>query len=546
MPDEEPPGRQQFELSQPSISDADQTETSDKKTTKHVVKPSYVSPTTTAGSNNKPIVSTKSSSTRINAATSSSQSAPRQKEIASSIIKEYKYEALVTNNDPLSQNSWALENTRSPLAWETTTGNGAVIAIIDSGFALEHEDLSSSWYANDGENGLTNPTSPCWDGTTVEKATNNCDDDVNGYVDDYRGWDFVTINNSPQAGDTNVNGDGVSHGTETAGLAGASGNNGLGIATVSWNNKVMPLQALDDEGSGYTSDVVAAIYYAVDNGADVINMSLGGAYDDPALAEAVNYAYMENVVVVAAAGNCGSGQEFGCDPQQPGQMSYPALNPHVVSVGATRSDNTRASFSSYGPGLDITAPGSGTLASPTFTSSNRTSAYATSLYGTSYSSPIVASYAGLLKAIRPYSSPDDILALIAASAHTVDAMEGSAYTETYGHGIIDVDRGITNAGLLNVSTVKPVIAQTGSEFSEHAFRPDSSIASGCALGPNELCSIWAQNEQGYDRYLPYRLSDSEGFSDWTWAGSTLGPGSWNMRARTGELFSSKSYLMFQK
>ena len=244
-----------------------------------------------------------------------------------------------------------LDSTNTRTAWDTTTGSGAIIAVIDTGFALQHEDLVAAWASNSGENGVTSSSDTCWTGSPEDKSTNACDDDDNGYVDDYLGWDFVNTNNSPQAGDTNPNGDAAAHGTEVAGLSGAVGDNGVGISTISWSNRLMPLQALDDDGRGYTSDVVAAVYYAVDNGADVINMSLGGSANDPALATAINYAYSNNVPVVAAAGNCGTGQEYGCDPAKPGEMGYPALYDNVISVGATTVSNSRASFSSYGPGL---------------------------------------------------------------------------------------------------------------------------------------------------------------------------------------------------
>jgi subtilisin family serine protease len=431
-------------------------------------------------------------------------------------------------------------------AWDRSTGNGAVVAVIDSGFALTHEDLASQWYQNGGETGMTVNGGRCWTGTSVSKSSNSCDDDNNGYQDDWRGWDFVDVNNTPQAGQTNPNGAGVAHGTEVAGLVGAAGNNGMGTATMSWNNKIMPLQALSDDGSGYTSSVASAVYYAVDNGASVINMSLGGSTNDSTLAQAIRYAYDRGVVVVAAAGNCGTGSEQGCDPANPGAMGYPALNPYVIAVGATTSGNARASFSSYGPGLDVSAPGSGTLVSTMWSSTNQTSSYATSLYGTSFASPIVASYVGLIKSIRPSSTVDDVTALVNATAFKPTAMGTAPYSTTLGHGIIDADAGLRVAASLNSTAGTPQLLQTGDSISEHNFETASMMSSGCKAAAGNYCTVWARNPAGYDRYLPYVQADANGLAGWSWPGSWLIDGDWSMRVRSGNAISTTPYQLFNK
>lgn len=472
--------------------------------------------------------------------------APKQAEIKRLTPVEYEYRALRTSNDPLPQPAWVTSATKTQTAWDTGTGNGVVVAVIDSGFALSHEDLVNQWHQNSGETGVTSLGGRCWTGSSANKSSNNCDDDGNGYRDDWRGWDFDGVNNSPQAGETNPNGQGVAHGTEVAGLVGAAGNNGIGTATVSWNNKIMPLQALSDDGSGYTSSIASAVYYAVDNGASVINMSLGGDTNDPTLADAIRYAYDRGVVVVAAAGNCGSGSEQGCDPAKPGAMGYPALNRHVIAVGATTSTNARASFSSYGPGLDVTAPGSGTLVSPMWISTNQTSAYATSLYGTSFASPIVASYVGLIKSLRPASTVDDVTALVNATASKPSAMGADQYTVGLGHGIIDAEAGLRVAGSLNSTSGVPELLQAGDNLSEHTFRTASTLSSGCKTAANAYCTIWALNSDGYDRYLPYVQTSPSGQAGWTWSGSWLGTGDWNVRARSGSTPSTTPYQLFNK
>jgi subtilisin family serine protease len=472
--------------------------------------------------------------------------APKQSEITKRTQIEYPYKALRTSNDPLPQPSWAMSATKMQAAWDQHTGNGAIIAVIDSGFALNHEDLASQWHTNSGETGFTKLGDRCWSGLAADKKTNNCDDDNNGYQDDWRGWDFVGVNNLPQAGETNPFGAGVAHGTQVAGLAGAAGNNGVGTATVSWNNKIMPLQALDDDGSGFTSSVTAAVYYAADNGASVINMSLGGEADDPTLAAAIDYAHSRGVVVVAAAGNCGTGSEQGCDPARPGAMAYPALNQYVIAVGATNSSNTRASFSSYGPGLDVAAPGSGTLISPMWQSGNPTSAYATTLYGTSFASPIVASYVGLIKALRPSSSVEDIIALVNATSSKPSGMGSAVYDIQYGHGIVDADAGLRVATSLNLNSTVPELLQAGDHISEHSYTKASTLSSGCKSTANSYCTIWAKNASGYDRYLPYIQTDNNGNAGWNWPGSWLNDGEWLLKSRSGNNSSTTPYLLFSK
>lgn len=470
---------------------------------------------------------------------------PKQTAIKQSVSRELPYRALLLPNDPYAQDVWQLNALNAPTAWQQSTGGNVVVAVIDSGFALAHQDLASIWKTNDGEQGMTNSGDRCWDGTPRDKQSNGCDDDANGYVDDWRGWNFVAIDNNPQAGRDNPTGDAVSHGTQVAGLAGAATNNGIGMASLNWDTRLMPLQALSDNGAGYTSDVAAAIYYAVDNGADVINLSLGGMRYDPYVRAATDYAYANDVVVVAAAGNCGSGAEYGCDPQQSGQMSYPALNPHVISVGAANSSGQRASFSSYGPGLDLIAPGSGQIISTMWTPSNPTSAYAGTLYGTSFAAPITSSLVSLLRSERPGSSVDDIISLVDGTASKTTTMSGAYYTSEYGHGLADAEYAMRVAESLNSATGTPTLAQTGSEISEHSFRASSTLSSGCSVSVGTYCTVWARDSSGHDRYLPY-LSTENDAAGWQWPAASLGSGEWRLRARSGDLVSTTSYYLFAK
>jgi subtilisin family serine protease len=189
-------------------------------------------------------------------------------------------------NDPLYQNGsqWYLDAINAPAAWDIVTGDTSqIIAIIDTGVDWDHPDLDDNIWTN-------------WD----EIPNNDIDDDNNGYVDDTRGWDYINNDNDPN--------DDNSHGTHVAGIAAAEGNNEIGICGVAWNSKIMPVKMLQSSGTGNSSDLASAIEYASDNGATVINMSLGSYGESLTVKNALENAYAgtgdgEGSILVAAAGN---------------------------------------------------------------------------------------------------------------------------------------------------------------------------------------------------------------------------------------------------
>lgn len=467
--------------------------------------------------------------------------APKQAAIIDSVTTEYVYHMFGSVNDPLAASDWTIAKDNAPAAWDISTGNNqTIVADIDTGFALNHQDLTSQWYQNPGETGTTKAGDRCWTGVAQDKSTNNCDDDNNGYIDDWRGWNFVKADNNPQAGRINPTGQGVSHGTETAGLIGASGNNGFGSTAINQHTKIMPLAVLDDDGVGYTSDIAAAIYYAVANGAAVINLSLGTYSVDPALKTAITYASNHSVVVVAAAGNCGDGSSPDC-PATAGAIAYPALYPDVIAVGASTSADARASFSSYGAALDVSAPGYNLPVAPSWSAGNQTSLYASGLYGTSFASPQVASLASLIKSIRPSTSATDISALIEATATKPSAMNGLFYTEQLGHGIINAGSALGIASSLTSAT--PTLWQTGSATAEHEMYTGNSISSGCTVTSTNSCTIQFTGSSGYARYLPYQTGLS---MNWSWVADSLESDVWETRARSGDTVSTTPYLLLKK
>lgn len=381
------------------------------------------------------------------------------------------YEPLSLPNDTYA-NQWWVAPTGMENAWATGAGaNNIKIAIIDTGFALNHQEFSGRWATNSGESGITAQQSPsklnCADGgLSLEKSCNNIDDDFdgivdnesgtttrqnpswlnctdqgraldkscnrrdddgNGYVDDVNGWDFSNFDHSAQAGEVNPDGSGTTHGTMTAGILGASGNNGVGIAGVNWSTKILPLQALDDFEYGDSYTVGQAVYYAADQGADIISISLGTDADDPYLREAILYALERDIIVVAAAGN------DGCNC-----ISYPANYPEVVAVGAANTSNGGASFSSFGSELDIVAPGQG-MTVPYWTKNNGVSSYAGGAAGTSFSAPFVAGLLGLMRSHQPDASWDELSGVLFENSDRRTLTAASPRSNSFGFGFVRSD-----------------------------------------------------------------------------------------------------------
>lgn len=227
-------------------------------------------------------------------------------------------------------------------AWAVTTGSREiVIAVIDSGVAIDHPDLAANIW--------TNP---------FEIPGNLEDDDGNGYVDDVHGWDFVNDDNNPSDYSRDLYGDG--HGTHVAAIIAAVGNNARGIAGVMWEARIMPLQIFDlfeDSAFNATSgNIIRAVAYAVDNGARIINCSFGGPAFSRSQYEIFSYADEKGVLVVAAAGNDGTDNDI--NPTYP--AGYDLAN--IISVAATDETDTLARYSSYGSrSVHVAAPGGGSI-----------------------------------------------------------------------------------------------------------------------------------------------------------------------------------------
>ncbi|MFT7678228.1 MAG: subtilisin family serine protease [Planctomycetota bacterium] len=306
-----------------------------------------------------------------------------------------------TNNDP----GTAGFDINAPQAWDVTTGDANfVIAVIDSGMQVTHEDLAANLYTNPGE-----------------IAGNGVDDDGNGYVDDVNGWNFNRNKNDPDDKD--------GHGTHTSGTVGAVGNNGIGVTGVNWNCKLMPLKFLGPNG-GYTSDAIDAIEYCTTMNVKVSNNSWGGGGFSQALYDAIDASRAVGHVFVAAAGNDNSNNDNS--PSYPG--SYTVDN--IISVAATTNDDGRASFSNYGANsVDIGAPGD------QIASTYKGDGYVWNS-GTSMASPHVAGVAALVYSENPSWTYGQVINRILSSARPSAAMSGITTTG----GVLDAQAAVGNGG----------------------------------------------------------------------------------------------------
>ncbi|MEH6810933.1 MAG: S8 family peptidase [Motiliproteus sp.] len=269
-----------------------------------------------------------------------------------------------------------------------------VVAIIDTGIDYRHPDL---------------PQSQLWRNPT-EKA-NGRDDDGNGLIDDLIGWNFINDSKTPW--------DDHGHGTHVAGIIAAGANNNIGIAGVAPNARLMVLKALDSSGHGSGSDIARAIRYAVDKGARIIHLSLGGEQPGAVEIDALNFALRRETLVVTAAGNQASGDNNG----------YESL-PEVLVVGALDPQGQRAAFSNWGPSLDLLAPGVEILSlraqGSDFLRRNGRDDYIAGAAvvdadyyratGNSFAAPYVTGVAALLLGRDPWLDPNHLTNLLTQSA----------------------------------------------------------------------------------------------------------------------------------
>jgi serine protease len=302
------------------------------------------------------------------------------------IEANYLYKANAVPNDPQYNRQWNFRDINIEQAWDETRGAGVTVAVIDTGVSIV-PDLKSTKFVP--------------------------------------GYDFVK--NKDEVSDDN------GHGTHVAGTIAQSTNNGYGVAGIAYEASIMPLKVLASSGGGTVADIAEAIKFAADNGADVINMSLGGSGASSMMEEAIKYAHNKGVVIIAAAGNEGRNA-----------ASYPARYPDVISVAATNPGGDKASYSNFGAGVDISAPGgsaegkgdNGKIIQNTIDPATGESLFV-GFPGTSMAAPHVSGVAALIKSTG-VETPDEIRNILLQSTRKVK----EDHLNHFGSGHLDANAAV--------------------------------------------------------------------------------------------------------
>ncbi|MFC1767768.1 S8 family serine peptidase [Candidatus Margulisiibacteriota bacterium] len=436
----------------------------------------------------------------------------------------YIFQAFVVPNDPSYQYQWGLQKIAAASAWDVHKGDSdVVVAVIDTGVDYRHQDLASNIWVNPGE-----------------IAGNGIDDDNNGYIDDMYGWDFVDVpaewiyQGEDGAPEDNDPMDFLGHGTHVAGIASGVTNNSIGAAGTSWDSRIMCLRSgyLAWDGYGYLDlvDAVEAIYYAADNGADIINMSWGSLYNSVLVEDAINYAHSKGCFMTASAGNVDS-----YDAQK---HFYPAAYDHVVAVSATdRYDKISIwnffVFSNFGSFVDLSAPGTSILSCLP----GNSYAYES---GTSMAAPFVAGAAALVKAKYPDWTAEQIEQHLKDTSDDIYSLNQAFLAGKLGAGRLNIQKALGNlnmaitypspSSILNSSTVIKGSANVNG-FHEYKVEyaspdaPDDWVAIGDPSDQpveNGLLGIWHLANPDGQYYLKLTVTNVSGESFSTVSGINFG------------------------
>lgn len=427
----------------------------------------------------------------------------------------YVYTATLTPNDPYfsSSNSWGqgfddlygLKKMSMTAAWDISQGNQVVVAVIDSGLDFTHPDIQGNFWSNAGE-----------------IPDNGIDDDNNGFVDDVYGYDFIGsyMNQPGSPGDNPDNdpSDGQGHGTHVSGTIAATGNNNIGIIGVAPQAKVMAVKGLDDTGNGSSTALANALIYAADNGAHVINNSWGGYGDSSLINTALEYAYAQGSVLIAAAGN----------ENNPAAWPHPSKHPHVISVAALDHNDVDASFSNWGAKIDVGAPGTAILSlladgAPISQGGNVVGQHYLELDGTSMAAPHVSGLAALLLAQNPSLVQEQVRHII---TQTADDVMNLGWDADSGSGRVNAQAALNYAGtapdfFVQITSPTPWAAYghslevrgtiVGSDFDYYEldygrYTPDQeitfvNITSDITAGTDQFLSQWDTSSLPSDLYI---------------------------------------------
>ncbi len=345
----------------------------------------------------------------------------------------YIYERCVEPNDPDFPDQYAHRLIQMAAAWDISTGSrDIVVAVLDIGVDVNHPDLKDNIWVNKDE-----------------IPNNKLDDDNNGYIDDVSGWNFGDDNSDviPELSWYGIEG----HGTNVSGVIAATGNNGVGVCGVNWKSSIMALRLSLDLTS---TEVAEALDYAAANGARVANMSFGGSdfgpEGDPLVKTAIDNAFKKGVLLVASAGNN--------DTTEP---LYPAAYYNVMAVSSTNGEDQKTGHSSFGPWVDIAAPGTDIV-----TTDLGNGYIATA--GTSFSGPYVAAVGALVLGYRPQLTNIEVRAILENT------------TDPVSYGSVDPNEAYIGTGRVNAHRAllaadqKPPLGEIVQPIQQQSFAADGN------------------------------------------------------------------------
>ncbi len=359
-----------------------------------------------------------------------------------------------TPNDTLFSQMYSLAKTQASKAWDISKGDSVIIGIVDSGYDYNHPDLATKIWENKGEKGT--------DSQNRDKKSNGVDDDNNGFVDDWRGWDFVGSNTTTFVPDNDPHPkSGSAHGTHTSGTAGAATDNRIGVASMGFNAMIMATKNAPDVSSNSIYFAYDGILYCIKNKAQIISCSWGGTGYSQYERDIVRFALKNNVLIVAAAGNGGINTEI--------EAHYPSNYPEVLAVGNVDQNDKKEYSSNFGKPefVQIFAPGTNIL------STVPNERYSSGYTGTSMSSPLVAGVAALIKSKYPTMSATDIMFRICGTADSIDNLNPS-YKGLMGYGRVNAFRSLTQTH----NQPKPILVLKSVSINDQSGNNNKSIDPG--------------------------------------------------------------------
>ncbi len=337
---------------------------------------------------------------------------------------------VLASSDPYFPKQWYLQKVHAPEVWEKTKGSSSIIiAVLDTGVDVDHPDLKDNIWVN-----------------SDEVPNDGYDNDKNGYIDDVNGWDFVHDSASPAPKLTSkYTVSAANHGTFVAGIISAVHDNNIGTKGITANVKIMPLVVLDAEGYGGSAAVAEAINYAVNNGADIVNLSFGGNEKSADLKGSITNAYNKGVLVVAAAGNAINGEKTGKDltnaPIYPICYDQEFSKNMILGVLATDENSKVTSFTNYGEGcIDLAAPGTDFVSTiyQNEQLSQFQSYYEDGWNGSSFAAALVSGAAALLLSADNSLKPETLIKVLTEESGLL--FLDAKYKDKAGSGLLDIKK----------------------------------------------------------------------------------------------------------